>query len=81
MSTTGLAVLLAAIAVIPSILAATLGWINRKKITEVHMIVNSRLDTTLAELATLRGQLEYWKTQPPVEPGEPNDKTVIDDRP
>ena len=68
MNTTVLAIRLAIIARIPSIVAATLAWVNRKKINEVHMLVNSRLDMTLEELAVLKKQLEYWKTQPPVEP-------------
>jgi hypothetical protein len=46
-------------AIIPSafgLAAAVLGLMNRKKLQEVHVLVNSRLDATLTEIADLKKQ-------------------------
>jgi hypothetical protein len=47
------------VAIIPSafgLAAAVLGLMNRKKLQEVHVLVNSRLDATLTEIADLKTQ-------------------------
>jgi len=36
--------------------AAVLGLLNRKKLTEVHLLVNSRLDSALSQIADLKQQ-------------------------
>jgi len=41
---------------IAAILAAALGLINRHKLNQVHVLVNSRLDSTLTEIEDLKKQ-------------------------
>jgi hypothetical protein len=48
------AVIIAIAAAVPGIAAAIVGFLNRSKITEVHTLVNSRLDDALTELAALK---------------------------
>lgn len=44
------------LAAISSTAAAWIGLHNRKRINEIHVMVNSRLDSTLAEIADLKQQ-------------------------
>jgi|HubBroStandDraft_2_1064218.scaffolds.fasta_scaffold919340_3 hypothetical protein len=52
--------MLAAIGVIATaigaIVAAVLGYKNKKKLTEIHILVNSRLDQALSEINDLKSQ-------------------------
>lgn len=41
---------------IAAIIAAAVGLINRHKLNQVHVLVNSRLDATLTEIADLKLQ-------------------------
>lgn len=44
-------------------ITAVLGLINRKKISEVHILVNSRLDATLTEIEDLKEQRDIKHAQ------------------
>lgn len=44
-------------------ITAVLGLINRKKISEVHILVNSRLDATLTEIEDLKQQRDIKHAQ------------------
>jgi hypothetical protein len=41
---------------IGAIVAAVLGYKNKKKLTEIHILVNSRLDQALGEINDLKSQ-------------------------
>jgi hypothetical protein len=41
---------------IGAIVAAVLGYKNKKKLTEIHILVNSRLDQALSEINDLKSQ-------------------------
>jgi hypothetical protein len=55
----------ALIGALGAIFAASLGLVNRHKIAQVHVLVNSRLTTALDEIAALKASLRFEKTQPP----------------
>lgn len=44
------------LATVGSTAATIYGYFNKKKINEVHVLVNSRLDATLNEVADLKAQ-------------------------
>lgn len=47
---------------VASVIAAILGVINHKKIAEVHVLVNNRLDTALSEINDLKSQRDQLRT-------------------
>lgn len=44
------------IAAAGAIIAAALGLLNRQKINEIHVLVNSRLDTAIQQIEDLKTQ-------------------------
>ena len=49
-------VIVAVIGALGAIGASAMGLLNRKKLTEIHVLVNSRLDQALSEINDLRQQ-------------------------
>jgi hypothetical protein len=46
-----------------SVLSVIFAWWNRKKVIEVHMLVNDRLSATLSEIGTLNQEIGNLKAQ------------------
>lgn len=42
------------LAAVPALIAALIGYLNAKKISEVHVLVNSKMSEALATIASLR---------------------------
>jgi hypothetical protein len=49
-------ILVAVIGALGAIGAAAVGYANRQKLTEIHVLVNSRLDTAIREIEDLKQQ-------------------------
>jgi hypothetical protein len=60
----------AVVGALGAIIASYVGLSNKRKIAEVHVLVNSRLSTALEEIAELKSSLRYEKTQPPKDEAE-----------
>lgn len=66
-------------AAVPAAIAAVLGVLNRGKLTAIHVLVNSRLDQALSEIADLRRQRDIKHSEtvssaapaPPASPASP----------
>jgi hypothetical protein len=52
-----------------AIVAASLGFIIRQKIKEVHVLVDGRLTEALEEIKELKASVKFEKTQEPEIPG------------
>jgi hypothetical protein len=47
---------------------AALGFINRKKTNDIHLLVNSRLDQAIAEIEDLKKQRDILQDQSETKP-------------
>lgn len=56
MTANGSEVIAAIIAGLSAIIAAIIGIFNHRKLQEIHILVNSRLDQALAEITDLKEQ-------------------------
>lgn len=48
-----------------SIVAAGVGLLIHNKVTEIHVLVNKRLDDALTEISDLKRSVAFQKTQEP----------------
>lgn len=56
-------VIAAVIAGLSAIVAAIIGIFNHRKLQEIHILVNSRLDQALAEITDLKEQRDIKQTK------------------
>jgi mannose/fructose/N-acetylgalactosamine-specific phosphotransferase system component IID len=52
-----------AIGLAPTLAVLVTFWLNRKKINEVHVLVNNRLDQALTEIESLKTEKAELKTE------------------